>query len=532
MSGNTGVQTVYLVEIQAYTGATTETLYFSDGGYTTKPTDTPANVFFEPVIEDPGSYAVSVFSGGATGGDVEVGYGTVRLANPDGGLDALRTYGYGRTITIKSITARNPRDTAYSEASTRFVGVVDHVEADFDTLDVVIRDELALLDKPYTEARFAGTATGASTIEGNANVEGVPKPTAFGYGLRNISPVLANASNEIYAFGFNTNGSTVAANAVNAVRNAGATYTKSGVDRANLAAMEATAPTAAQADTCLAESLVRLNGSVTGAITLDVDMVTAASATAARVVEAILADHGYTLSSGTVASLDAKNSSPVGVYGAGGETILDLCVRALESVGGYLVPSGTPGVFTLGRFEAPSGSPVLAIEEWQIIEDGSYRIALLPTDDDRTGIPAYRLTGHYNRNWTVASPGELAGSVSQDDRADYREEWRKLVLEDATVKTKHPEARELEIYMHFASTSAASTETDRRLDFFKADNLRLRVPLATDLEGVSLVSLGDYVTLTHSRFGLSGGGNFVVVGIEESFADGVTVLDIVNSGAW
>ncbi len=530
MSGLSRQETIWLVEIEAYTGSGVETLRYSDIGYNTKPTDTPSNTHYEARVEDPGTFSVSMFAGGATGGVSEVGYGAVVLSNPDGDLDALRGYGFGRTITIKSLEGFQPSAAAYSTATTRFTGIVTHIEADFDLIRVYIRDELALLDRPFLEGRFAGTSTGATGIEGNTNVEGLDKLGAFGAGLRNVTPVLANASNEIYAFGHTKAGATKALTTVAAVRNAGATYTLSGTNRTNLAAMEATAPTAAQADTCTSESLIRLNGSVTGAITVDFSVVADSAATAGQVVDAILTEHGYTLETGTVTALDAKNSAVIAVLASQGESILQMCIRALESIGAYIIPSGTPGEYKLGRFEAPTGTAALDIVERMILQDDGYQIELLATDDADTGIPAYRVTASYDRNWTPQQPGELAGSVSQDNRAAFKEEWRRVVAEDTAIKTTHPEAPEIEITTHLRDESAASTEATRRLTFLKSDKTRLRVPLAaTEAEGVDV---GDKVTLTMPRFGLDSGKDFLVLGREDRFGEDTVILDIINSSAW
>lgn len=707
------LSTIYLLELTCYIDGTGETtLYYSDVGYVSGSADTPADTYFAPNLTNPGSLSRSIFANGTTFGSVEVGYGVITLVNADGELDALKDHGYGRSIVLKTITARNPTKEAYSTAEIRFSGVVSHVEANFEEIRLIIRDELELLDRPLQESRFDGTSTSTTGVEGNANVEGRVKPMAFGGSVRNISAVLANASNQIYSFNYDKNGNTASCVSVDALRNGGATYTLSGTDRADLAAMEATAPASAQADTCLAESLVRLNGSVTAGITLDATIspnvtnlltyseefdnaawtasnitVTAnstdapdsnttadtlsstntsnslthsaisitssdahaftvyvkagtaeyimledssnsfkgeftltgagatsivtgsptlviealsgnfagwyrcemrytsvgttatlvltvsdgaatgttgtvfvwgaqlvessaaepyiattssavtrrAEASPGRVAAAILAEHGYSIDHASLLALDSKNSNPVALYFDREITILQAAQQALEGIGGYLI-ADTLGNYRVGRFEAPTGTPVKAVEEWEIIDDVS-QISLLATDDQNTGIPAYRVTMEFDQNYTVQGPGELTGSVSQDDRAKYAEQWFRYVSEDVSIQTKHPEAREITLQSHLTVEANAQSEATRRLTFLKSDLTRFKVPLSSaqavrDADGSTSVDIGDYITLTMSRFGFSTATDFVIIGVEEDRQQGITFLDIVTSSAW
>lgn len=721
---DTGFKSTWLIEVGCYIDGTGEsTLYYSDTGYNSLPSDTPANQHYSPRLVSPGSVARSIFDQGTTFGATSVGYGVVVLGNSDGALDALRDYGWSRSVVIKQITARQPEKAALSTAVRRFAGVVDHIESDFDEIRLVLRDELALLDVPIQGARFAGTSTGATGIEGDATLEGAPKPMAFGGALRNITPALANASNEVYAWNHDTDGATAATAAVSAARNGGATYTLSGTDRANLAAMEAATPTAGQADTCLAESLLRTNGSVTAAITLDVTVapqvtnlatysaqldngawtktrtsvsandatapdgnatadkivedgtassthfieqactitaadpvmasvylafdertrarvavegasgtlyvdanlsagtlgsatatggysgatatITAAGgfylvkllgstatdtsvairvyladsggsitydgdsasglhawgamlavtsdaqpyiptvaspvaarpkASAARVAEAILAEIGYAIDEASLVALDGKNSAPVALYLESEFSALAAAQQALDSIGGYLIATNA-GTYKVGRFEAPTGSARKAIQEWEIADDGGYAIDMLPTDDEGTGVPIYRVVFGFDRNWTPQPPDGLAGSVSQADRAAYAEDGKRLVVEDTAILTKHPEAREIEIPSLLEQESDASTEATRRLAFLKAEKRRFRVPLhwtraVWDADGSTPLEEGDHVTLEMSRFGLSVASDFVVIGTEADFDGGVVFVDIVRSEDW
>lgn len=734
-----GARTIWLVEVDAYVdGVGLTTLRYSDEGYQTLPDDSPADTAYPARVIDPGTVTRTIFAGGTTFGRVEVGYGRIVLSNADGGLDALRTYGFGRRVVVKSITTTRQRGVAYSEAVARFTGIVAHVEADFDVVQLVLRDELGQLEVPYMDARFAGSSASTTGIEGNGNIQGQIKPAALGGLLRNISPYLVNASEEVYAWSHRPDGTTAPSASLAALRNGGGTYTLSGIDREDEAALFAASVPLGEADTALASSLLRLNGSVTAGLTADVHVsaaftnlfeasediagtadsidggmqrrsatltagqhpapdgvgtmdllapaggsaehgmrarrgsiaagtgyrvfaavfvkalggryvqwraradttgkggritvdladgsivastglnsgiVVSASvtgygdgvyrlelladalsdssglpgiaellvldgslatthadmsqtvyvwgcqlhtdasailpyirstgtaatlrchATAGRVAEAVLAAHGFLLEPASVLSLDRQVRHGVALYVTDESSVLDLAEQALGSVGAALVPTAT-GTFRAVRFEAPSGTPLKAIAEWEILDDGPDTIALLPTDDGPSpGVPFWRLTVLWGRNWTPQSEGELVGSVSPDDRVAYAEQWRRVVVEDAAVRTRHPQAPETEIATALDTEADAAAEAVRRLDFLKSNKTRFRVPLHTtravrDADGTTPIDIGDHVTLAMSRFGFATPADFVVIGKDEALGNGVVFLDIVNSDHW
>lgn len=266
-----GARVIWLVEVEAYidgTGLTT--LRYSDERFATLPSDTPANTSYKAVVMSPGSFSRAMFAGGLTFGRSETGYGEILLDNSNGSLDALKDYGYGRQVTIKSITTTKRQGVAYADAVTRFVGVVAYVEAGFDEVSLVVRDELGELAIAYMDALFDGTSTGATGIEGNGNIKGQSKPAAIGGFVRNLTGALANYSKETYAFRHAPDGTVLPSDSVAALRNGGETYDLSGDNRADLAALFAATITTGEADTCLAESLYRTSGSVTSALTADV----------------------------------------------------------------------------------------------------------------------------------------------------------------------------------------------------------------------------------------------------------------------
>ena len=121
------MSTIYLIEVTVTAqtvGAAEEIYRYATAGYTTLPTDTPANTYYEPRVRQPGLVRRDLFSGGAAFGSTQVGYGEVVLANPDGGLDFLMDKAFGRSIRILV----GEQSAAYSTFALVLQAVVEQAE--------------------------------------------------------------------------------------------------------------------------------------------------------------------------------------------------------------------------------------------------------------------------------------------------------------------------------------------------------------------------------------------------------------------
>jgi hypothetical protein len=94
-----------LVEISAAIDAagTLTTLYLSDDHFITTPADSPPNVAFAQVLQDPGSIGLHAYSDGkTTGGATSLETGEIVVVNVDGQFDNWLNYGFdGRAVTIR-----------------------------------------------------------------------------------------------------------------------------------------------------------------------------------------------------------------------------------------------------------------------------------------------------------------------------------------------------------------------------------------------------------------------------------------------
>lgn len=166
----------FVVAITAAVDAsgTEQTFYAATTGFTTCPTDTPANTAIGPYLLNPGNYERSLFTGKRTFGAVSSNYGEVVLANHAGQFDALIDYGLdGRTFRLYY----GPESAAFPAGYT-LVLQCTMLSADFglDVVRIKLRDRLTLLDKPVLSQTFAGTGG----VEGSSDMAGKHKPRLFG----------------------------------------------------------------------------------------------------------------------------------------------------------------------------------------------------------------------------------------------------------------------------------------------------------------------------------------------------------------
>lgn len=523
--GGTG----YLVEMQSVhrTTGVARTFYFSTDAFNSLPSDNPPNQHYMVRIKNPGNYSRSLFSPGATSGDVSVGYGYIELVNMDGDLDELRDYAFdGYSLRILTISRLRP---VYAEASRLFGGTMEQVELSWESARVLIRDRLAELDKALQTVLFAGTTTagGMNEAEGQPDdLKGKPKPLCYGAPAQ-IVPAPANSFDLIYSAGAD------GLNAVTEVRDKGVLLTPSGNDYATITALRTASIPSGQYATAKALGLFRLASSPQGQVTCSpVKGVSAAARSAAQLARLVLLKAGY--AEGTdflatdVTALDALNPAEVGYYvDTEEETTLDVVRKILGSIGATLVPNRL-GVFRMVRFSAPSGYPVLTLTAADLLttgDQGQKAIEQLATGDEGKGVPAWKVTVKYRRNWSVMTNNDLASvNVTPAFRSFATEEWRTAVASNDSVKAKHKLSPELTFETYLVAEAAAQAEANRLLALHSVRRERFKVTVKSWM--AAPMDLGSVVRLQINRFGLSSGRDFTVIGITENYQTGNTTLDL------
>lgn len=491
---------IYLIEVQAHDGTQLQTFYLGTEGFITAPDDAPANQYYDPRVMDPGNFERALFQSADLRGRARAAAGDIRIATGDPGhgvvLDDWFSYGWSqRDIRIKSL----PKGArSLSEASTLFVGKLARASSQrpLETIDLSISDRLSDLEQPLLTERFAGTTTeSGATAEGNADLAGTLKQQCFG-NCRNVPLQPANPYDLIYLV---SNGEVASI----AVNDLGLALTNDG-DDADLATLHAASVAAGHYRTCLALGLVKLG------VTPDfptADVVEGADAedrTAGQISYRMLIGFGIAsnlISSGHVDILDAANDAECGYFVSTDRDALAAVQDVLDSIGAWMVPN-LDGTLIFGRFGAPVSSTQSIFElDDQAIADNFSRVG--------NDLPAWRVILEYGPVVTVQNGTNLSDAVTAATRATLAKEFRTVVAEDASVKTKHLSAREVTIRTWLIDPDAAQAEATRQLDLLKAD--RQRYDVTFPLSDAFAHGPGDSIALEHPRLGLSSGKAFNIM---------------------
>lgn len=506
---------IYLVEVTAATDSagTTTVLRFSSDNYTTGPAESPANAFYDPRVKTPADITRSLFSSNATGGVSRIGYGVVELSNMDGGLDYMLEYGYGgRDLTIKV----GEEDDAYSAFTTILAGTMEQVEFSFQTVTILARDKLAVLDLPLQKNEYGGTNALPAGVDGTDDLKGQKKPLLYGT-VYNISPPIVNTSRLVYQV------SDILINDVSNVYDRGVALTK-GSNYTDMNDMMNNIPSAANYRILKTStgSYFRLGSSPAGQITCDAVQGSATSDRTTAQILKLLAIRGGVPSGDVYASdvtaLDTANSAVVGIWVFGDDSAITVMDQVAQSVGAWYGYDAT-GQFRMGRFEAASGVADIEINTDNIIEIESTRTA----DTDR-GVPAFKVLLAYKKNYTQQDT-DLAGSVTNDRRSFLRYEFQSVSAEDASVKNQFLLAAELDRQTLLIDSTAAGTEATRLLNLYKVRRRLYQVRVALDVTE-HLPDLNDVANVTIARFGLDSGKLFRIIGISSNYATNRATLTL------
>jgi hypothetical protein len=356
-------------------------------------------IWYEERLKQPGLYTTNLFSAGTTSGESQVGSGETVLANSDGKLDYLANWGFdGRSIVFKQFTE--------SLGLVLVMGCTMQ-QPTFTSTDVSIltKDGLAKLNVPIQTTTYGGTNVAPGGIDGSDDIKGSAKPLVFGP-VYNITVKEVNTSKLIFQV-------HEGAAAIPAAYDMGVPLLQES-DYTDESDMMANAPAEGKYrvwSSATYGTFARLGSSPAGTVTFDVvEGATAADRTAAQIAKrmALRALTSGEISSADVSALDAKNSAEVGIYIADGSTttILQCLDQVLGSIGAWYVPD-INGVLRMGRLEAPAGTPDITLTDGTDITN----LERVRSNDAGKGVPAYKVNLRYQKNWTVQSGSDLAGSI-------------------------------------------------------------------------------------------------------------------------
>ena len=451
-----------------------ETFYLSNMSYQTSPTDTPPNIAFNPCLKgDPFfSHSIPFYT---PRGDTDIG--NIEIDNVDASFDSWLSYSFaGRSVKIYMYDAT----ASFDDFSTFPIidGVVDDVEFEnTETINVKIKNWMYKIDKPIQEILLTSPSPS----------ENEPYPICYGL-TRNISPVLIDPNEKGGRY-------TVNNGQIDDILNI--------YDNGVLLSP----PSASYIKyNSLGEFVLKKRP--VGTVTADIQGIynTTWLTSIANIIEHIVLNFGELTASEientSFSDFDTDRPYTVGIYIKERQNILDILDELLNSVGGYYVGS-RDGKLRIGYIKDPSlNTPVAYFGGVgnDLIIDNSISIKKLNEVEWRT-------TLGYQRNWTVQTADQLAGSINDPDFADKEKvAWLgkqslTVTIETVAVKTKYLNSIEPEKYETLLDIEVdAQTEADYRHLILSAQR---RMVTFTVFTTPLQLNAGDVVYIEYDRFNLA-----------------------------
>lgn len=472
-----------LVEVVARIGGVETTLYLSNRNYVTAGGDTPASTAYTACITGGVSFSETL----SLDGTPNISWGDIEIDNTGGVRDAWLGYVWAnRQVRVYMGDPRWVR----SDFRLIFDGVVgDLLSRDAEVLNLSLLDKLQRLNNPVTEVVLGGSTDNKDRL----------LPLAFGE-CHNVSPLLTVPSTLTFQY---HNG---AAERLIEVRDNGspiATYTS------NLAAGSFT-----------------LTAAPVGQITADVQGAKPSgtySANISTLVQHIVQTYGPSTTRFSSGDLDASNLSafasacpqPVGLNLSDRANVLQVCQDLAASVGAQVVVT-TLGKLRLVRLALPASGTPTAVTA-QDFDEHSLSVT------DRPPVRATAKLG-WGRNWSPQTSG-LATGLPASSTAALGQDLLSVTSSDATVTGVYKlGAQPEQVDTLLVVESDATTEAARRRDLWKTPR---QVYTARYRAHLLLTELGDAITITHARFGLSGGVTGLVTHVARDWLAGRVTIGVL-----
>lgn len=442
-------------------------------------------------------------------GSASISFGDIELYNNgsaiDSWLDDIWT-----NKSVKIFYGGLPLDGSSLTVNANFELIFDGIIEDIDSksatvLNLKIRDKLQKLNTPVSEALIGNWFQGALVSEAtyiNQNRNNL-KPLVFGE-VHNITPVLTDPTLLEYMF---HNGAVEQLIEVldNGVPVSYTTSSTPAIPAGSFRLTQAPAGTI----TCSVQGVqTRIN---IGSGTTD----STYTNTASNVIATLLKEYGKTL---TYAELDNTSftnlgAQAVGVYLNDRTNLLQICQDIAKSCG-LTLSTSRAGVVKLVKLQKPTSASITITESDFILN--SMRISQKPPV-----ISSVKLG--FCRNYTVLTG--LVTGIPQQHKDLFSKEYLEVLVEDATVKAKYALAAEpvLETGYLIDLAQAQSVATEK-LNLFKATR---KVLSFTGTSKLLSVQVGDSVSITTNKFGLSGGVFGQVIATRPNWLGGKIELEVL-----
>jgi hypothetical protein len=471
----------FLVEATVGVNGSDATIYLSNSEYRTGPSDTPANVNYNP-IANIGVLFTEQLS--LDSNDASIGAGQLEIDNTDGTLDAwLNPAIYvwaNRPIKVYIGDVRWPR----TDFQTAFVGVVsDIAPSGRQKLVLKLRDKLQQLNTPISDITMSnGTKYKDDLI-----------PLPFGE-VHNITPAPEDSAALKYRVGRGQIESVIE------VRDNGVPLTG------------ASAPTID-----LTVGRITLNATPAGTITASVQGDKLGGTyyyTCASIIKQIVKNYGDSTKRFTDADIDLSNFAtfdaahlqPMGIWCSDRTNVLEVCQALAGSIGAQMYVNSKGQLSLIQLATVQSGTPIVVTQADMVAH------SLTPTT--RTAAVASVKLG-YCKNWTVQDT--LLSGIPQAHKDLYAKEWLTSVKTDATIQASYKlSAQPTQQDTMLLTGADADVEAQRLLDLWKMPRV------VYEFEGLPqlfTLELGQRITVYNSRYGMSAGVNGTIVSLTRNWSN-------------
>lgn len=486
--GGAPIASLPLTEVSA-----TEPLYFATREYVTGPTDSPANQLFEGRLMKPLQMTRSILGSDRFAAIASPSEGRLTIANGDGQFDGyVSGYGIdGRRLVVKVGRATD----AYADFVTLFDGTARDWFFDHDLIEVVLRDNSFKLADPAQDAVYGG----AGGSDGGDDLSGKRRPKILGT-VEHGPLTLVDAALLIYQA---TDGA-IASGVV--VYDQGVALTPNGAPVADYAALVAIALAAGEYEVCPTEGYVKLGSLPAGRVTFG-DAVGGGFVTTADIAADVIASSslpGQEIDVGSWNLFEERRPETVGAFigqddaASVGEAVASL----LDGVGSFAAFDRLGRLF-VRLVELPAAAS--AVDDFPVTEVIRLDRAPLPGG---LSPPPWRVRVAHLRNYQEMS-GDLAAAVTAARRSYLAQPYQLATASSADVLAAHPLAQDrAPVEAFYADEADAAAEAERLLALYGTVRSLWRMTLP---RRALLLELGDVITVSYSRFGLSSPTPMMVV---------------------
>lgn len=507
-----------LVKVGVYSTGVAETIgetfkYISNVGYTT------ANsvISFLPAISGSMRFSESL----SQDGGISISYGDIELLNIDGSLDdwidPSKYVWVNRSVDIYYCDPNIVVDTEadiYTTFDLIFSGVIADIGSrSRNTLNIKVRDKMERLNAPITEVTL-GTYGTWGTGSGQTNQDAVV-PLVFGE-PHNFQPLLIDPSQLEYQV------SQGPIEQITEIRDNGvpiytvSTLTGSATINLTTGKFKLTNPIVGECTISaqgVAKSIDLSNGTLLSTYNNNI----------ANLIALLVTQYGNSVSKLTASELDLTNLSTfatantqyVGLVLNSRENLLSICQALASSIGAQIYFT-RQGKLQLLRYGVPTTDTSVSIGPEDMVLN-SMAIS------DRSTIVAAKKLG-YCKNWYMQD--NLVTAIPVEHKYMFNTEYWLKTSDDTTgTKTLYRlNAEPVQKDTLLVDGSQAQAEAIRLNNYFGAIRTTYKF---TGYSKLLTLKLGQPVSITHPRFGLSSGKSGQVVSLSPDWSGGKIDIEVV-----